>query len=107
MRGTLGIGMGVIASPLLALSDRDFIPGAVAVAAIALKVGVVLRERAHEGRRWAGIALARTRARRYHRQCCGGADRTSVPGGAGRRQRPGRRGRVGEVVRFTIHLVRQ
>lgn len=57
VQGTLGIGMGMVASPLLALADRDFIPGAIVISVLPLTIGIVLRERAHVDRRGAGIAL--------------------------------------------------
>jgi uncharacterized protein len=57
VQGTLGIGMGMVASPLLALADRDFIPGAIVIAVIPLTVGIVVRERSHVDHRGAGLAL--------------------------------------------------
>jgi uncharacterized protein len=57
VQGTFGIGMGLVASPLLALADRDFIPGAIVIAVIPLSVGMMLRERSHVDRRGAGLAL--------------------------------------------------
>jgi uncharacterized protein len=57
VQGTLGIGLGMIASPLLALADRDFIPGAILIAVIPLSLGIALRERGHIDRRGAGVAL--------------------------------------------------
>lgn len=46
VQGTLGIGLGMIASPMLALADRDFIPGAILIAVIPLTVGITMREHA-------------------------------------------------------------
>ena len=57
VQGTLGIGLGMIASPMLALADRDFIPAAVLIAVIPLSFGVALRERAEIDKRGAGLAL--------------------------------------------------
>lgn len=57
VQGTLGIGLGMIASPMLALADRDFIPAAVLIAVIPLTFGVALRERGEIDRRGAGLAL--------------------------------------------------
>jgi uncharacterized protein len=57
VQGTLGIGMGMIASPLLVLADRDFIPGAVIIAVIPLGVTVALRDRHAIDVRGAGLAL--------------------------------------------------
>ena len=75
-QGTLGIRMGMIASPLLALSGRGFIPGAGIIAVTSLTVGVVVRGRGTD----VGPAFpswGASRAWRGHRQ--------------------GRRGRVGAV----------
>lgn len=57
VQGTLGIGLGMVASPVLALVDRDFIPAAVLVAVIPLTIGVALGERSSIDRRGAGFAL--------------------------------------------------
>lgn len=56
VQGTLGIGLGMVASPLLALTDRDFIPGAVLLAVLPLTVGVAVGERAAIDRRGVGLA---------------------------------------------------
>lgn len=58
VQGTLGIGLGMVASPVLALVDRDFIPVAVLVAVIPLTIGVALGERSSIDRRGAWLALA-------------------------------------------------
>lgn len=57
VQGTLGIGMGMIASPMLALADRDFIPVALLVAVIPLSFGVAVREHGEIDRKGAGLAL--------------------------------------------------
>lgn len=57
VQGTLGIGMGMVTAPFLALADRDFIPGAIVLAVIPLTVGIVARERSHVDRRGAWLAL--------------------------------------------------
>jgi uncharacterized membrane protein YfcA len=57
VQGTIGIGMGMIASPLLVLADRDFIPGAVIIAVIPLGLTVALRDRHAVDVRGAGLAL--------------------------------------------------
>jgi uncharacterized membrane protein YfcA len=57
VQGTIGIGMGMIASPILVLADRDFIPGAIVIAVVPLGLTVALRERAAIDRAGAGIAL--------------------------------------------------
>lgn len=58
VQGTLGIGLGMVAAPLLALTDRDFIPGAVLLAVLPLTVGVAVAERASVDRRGVGLATA-------------------------------------------------
>jgi uncharacterized protein len=58
VQGTLGIGLGMIASPMLALADPAFIPGAIVIAVIPLSVSVAFRERAAIDRRGAALALA-------------------------------------------------
>ncbi len=58
VQGTLGIGLGMVASPMLALTDRDFIPGAVLVAVLPLTIGVAIGERASVDRRGVGLATA-------------------------------------------------
>ncbi|MEX2625638.1 MAG: sulfite exporter TauE/SafE family protein [Ilumatobacteraceae bacterium] len=58
VQGTLGIGLGMVASPVLALTDPDFIPGAVLLAVLPLTVGVAIGERASVDRRGVGLATA-------------------------------------------------
>jgi uncharacterized protein len=57
VQGTLGIGMGMVASPLLVLADRDFVPGAIIIAVIPLGVTVAARDRHAVDLRGAGLAL--------------------------------------------------
>lgn len=47
LQASIGIGLGLLAAPVLGLVDPDFIPAAVAVAVVPLVVGMTLRER-HE-----------------------------------------------------------
>jgi uncharacterized protein len=57
VQGALGIGMGMIASPLLAIVDHGFIPGAIVISVLPLSVGVILQVHHHIDRRGAGLAL--------------------------------------------------
>jgi uncharacterized membrane protein YfcA len=56
VQGSLGIGLGMISSPVLALIDPDFIPVAIIVAVIPLSGTVAWVERQHIDRR--GVALS-------------------------------------------------
>lgn len=58
VQGTLGIGLGLIAAPMLALADRAFVPGAILVAVIPLTIGMAMREWASVDRRGVALALA-------------------------------------------------
>ncbi|MGZ8765296.1 MAG: sulfite exporter TauE/SafE family protein, partial [Acidimicrobiia bacterium] len=57
VQGALGIGMGMIASPLLTMADHGFIPGAIVISVLPLSLAVVLQEHHHIDRRGAGLAL--------------------------------------------------
>ena len=57
VQGALGIGMGMIASPLLTLADHGFIPGAIVISVLPLSLAVVLQEHHRIDRRGAGLAL--------------------------------------------------
>jgi uncharacterized membrane protein YfcA len=57
VQGTLGIGLGMVSAPLLALADREFIPGAILVAVIPLTIAMAIRERAAVDTRGVGFAL--------------------------------------------------
>ena len=57
VQGALGIGMGMIASPLLAIADHGFIPGAIVISVLPLSLAVVLQEHHRIDRRGAGLAL--------------------------------------------------
>jgi uncharacterized membrane protein YfcA len=58
VQGGVGFGMNVIAAPILAVLDPDFVPGPAIVAAVILTVLVARREREHIDRRGVGWALA-------------------------------------------------
>jgi uncharacterized membrane protein YfcA len=55
VQASLGIGLGMIAAPILAIADTDFIPIAIIVAVIPLSGSVAWAERRHIDRR--GVAL--------------------------------------------------
>ncbi|HWM22797.1 MAG TPA: sulfite exporter TauE/SafE family protein [Ilumatobacteraceae bacterium] len=57
VQGALGIGMGMIASPLLAIADHGFIPGAIVISVLPLSLAVVLQQHRHIDRRGAALAL--------------------------------------------------
>jgi hypothetical protein len=57
VQGALGIGMGMIASPLLAIADHGFIPGAIVISVLPLSFFVILQEHRRIDRRGAGLAL--------------------------------------------------
>ena len=57
VQGTIGIGMGMIASPLLVLADRAFVPGAIVISVVPLGLTVAIRERHAIDRRGAAVAL--------------------------------------------------
>ncbi|CAN5834704.1 sulfite exporter TauE/SafE family protein [soil metagenome] len=56
VQATVGIGMGLIAAPLLVTADPDFVPGAILIAVVPLSVGVVAAE--HDRVDWRGCATA-------------------------------------------------
>lgn len=58
VQASLGIGLGMLSSPVLALVDRDFIPVAILLAVIPLSSSVAWSERVHVDRRGAGLLLA-------------------------------------------------
>jgi uncharacterized protein len=57
VQGALGIGMGMIASPLLTIADDAFIPGAIVISVLPLSLAVVIQQHRHVDRRGAGLAL--------------------------------------------------
>ncbi|MGH9139253.1 MAG: sulfite exporter TauE/SafE family protein [Acidimicrobiales bacterium] len=58
VQGAIGLGFGLLASPLLALIDTEFIPGAILVAILPLSATVAIASVADVDRRGAGLALA-------------------------------------------------
>lgn len=57
-QGALGFGLGLVAAPVLAITDEDFVPGPLLIVAMVLTVIVALRERGGidwKGLRWAII----------------------------------------------------
>jgi uncharacterized membrane protein YfcA len=56
VQASVGIGLGMIASPVLALADPAFIPVTIVIAVIPLTVSMALAERAHVDQR--GFVLA-------------------------------------------------
>ena len=56
VQASVGIGLGMIASPVLALADPAFIPVTIVIAVIPLTVSMTLTERAHVDQR--GFVLA-------------------------------------------------
>jgi uncharacterized membrane protein YfcA len=57
VQGTLGIGLGLVSAPVLALADPAFIPVAILVAILPLTVSMSVRERAGIDRRGVGFAM--------------------------------------------------
>jgi len=57
VQSTLGIGLGMLAGPLLALADRAFIPGAILVVILPMTFAIAARERAGIDYRGVGLAL--------------------------------------------------
>lgn len=57
LQGTIGIGMGLLASPILAIADPAFLPVSVVLAVIPLGAGGAWRERGAVERRDVGTAL--------------------------------------------------
>lgn len=57
LQASIGIGMGLLAAPLLGLIDPAFVPGAIVVTVVPLSVGMALRERHHIDRRGIGWAI--------------------------------------------------
>ncbi len=56
VQASVGIGMGMIAAPLLAIADPDFIPGSLVLSVFALTIPVTWTERHHI--EFAGVATA-------------------------------------------------
>ena len=57
VQASLGIGLGMLSSPVLALVDTDFIPVAIIISVIPLSGSVAWSEREHIDRRGAGLLL--------------------------------------------------
>lgn len=58
LQGVIGLGMGLLAAPLLAIADPGFLPLSTVIAVIPLGIGAAWRERHAVERRDVGIALA-------------------------------------------------
>ncbi len=58
VQGSLGIGLGLVAAPVLTLIDHDFVPGAIALMMVPLSIGVAFRERDSIDRAGASLAVA-------------------------------------------------
>lgn len=56
VQGSIGFGLGLLAAPVLAILDPDFLPVAVVVAVIPLGIGVVAHDHAHI--EWGDLGLA-------------------------------------------------
>ena len=56
VQGSIGIGLGLVAAPVLALVDADFLPISVVVAVVPLGVGVIARD--HALIAWNEVAVA-------------------------------------------------
>lgn len=57
LQGVIGLGMGLLAAPLLAIADPAFLPLSTIIAVIPLGIGAAWREREAVERRDVGIAL--------------------------------------------------
>lgn len=57
VQASIGIGLGMIASPVLALADHDFIPVSIMLAVIPLTFTVAWADRVHVSGRDVGVAL--------------------------------------------------
>lgn len=57
LQGVIGLGMGLLAAPLLAIADPDFLPISTVIAVVPLGIGAAWRERHAVERRDVGIAL--------------------------------------------------
>lgn len=58
VQGSIGLGFGLLATPILAMIDTEFVPGAVLVAILPLTISLSIRNYADVDRRGAGLALA-------------------------------------------------
>jgi uncharacterized membrane protein YfcA len=57
VQASIGIGLGMIASPILALADPDFIPAAIMLAVVPLTFTIAWVDRRHVEARDVGVAL--------------------------------------------------
>ncbi|HSL75032.1 MAG TPA: sulfite exporter TauE/SafE family protein [Ilumatobacteraceae bacterium] len=57
VQASIGIGLGMIASPMLALADPDFIPAAIMIAVLPLTFAIAWVDRSHIAPRDVGFAL--------------------------------------------------
>lgn len=57
VQASIGIGLGMIASPVLALADPDFIPAAIVLGVMPLTVAIAWADRRHIEGRGVGFAL--------------------------------------------------
>lgn len=57
VQSTLGIGLGMLAGPLLTLADRAFVPGAILIVILPMTFAIAARERSGIDYRGAGLAL--------------------------------------------------
>ena len=122
VQGAVGLGLGLVASPVFALLDPSLVPGTILLTTSALPVLTMRRER--DGTDWRGLSFAlagpgrRDGGRRVRRRHPAGADhrrrrrrrrarrgaavgdplgRPPHPAGAGRRRAGQRGGRHGDV----------
>lgn len=58
VQASIGIGVGMIASPMLAIADPDFIPAVIVLSVLPLTFAVAWADREHVERRDVGFALA-------------------------------------------------
>jgi uncharacterized membrane protein YfcA len=57
LQASVGIGLGLLAAPILGIIDPDFIPAAIAIGVVPLTVGMAVREHDHIDRRGMGWAI--------------------------------------------------
>ena len=57
VQATIGMGTGMVAAPILAFADPDFIPAAILISILPLTFAVAWGDRAHIDRRGVGVAL--------------------------------------------------
>ena len=57
VQASIGMGTGMVAAPILAFADPDFIPAAILISILPLTFAVAWGDRAHIDRRGVGVAL--------------------------------------------------